>query len=166
MADTSIPRVALGATTLNKKWYLDVNTGTDATPTWVGVFGIQEFKPSVDSTAGDTSDFASGWKGSQKTALAWGLEFKLKRASTAASATAYDPGQEALRTKAGQLGVAGRVSLRWYEMDSGGPRIEAYQGWGSVEWSDDGGDMAALSTVTVKVDGDGQRNAITHPTLG
>ncbi|MGV8846372.1 phage tail tube protein [Tessaracoccus sp.] len=166
MVDTSVARVALGATTLNRKWFLDVNTGTDAVPVWVGVFGIQDFKPTTDNSEGDTSDFTSGWKGTQKTALGWANEVKLKRASTAASATAYDPGQEALRTKGGQLGVAGRVSCRWYEMDPGGPRVEAYQGWGSVEWSDDGGGMDALSTVTCKIVGDGARNSVTHPTLG
>lgn len=165
MADTSVARVALGTTTGNRKWFLDANTGSDAVPTWVGVFGLQEFKPSVETTEGDTSDFASGWKGNQKTALGWTLEGKLKRASTAASATTYDPGQEYLRTKGGQLGVAGRVSLRWYEMDPGGPRIESYQGWGSVEWTDDGGDMAALSTATFKIVGDGQRNSVAHPTI-
>ena len=59
---------------LNKKWFLDINSGTDAAPTWIGVFGIQEFKPTVESGTGDTSDFASGWKGSQKTSLGWALE--------------------------------------------------------------------------------------------
>lgn len=164
MADTSIPRVALGATTLNRKWFLDVDTSTTSTPTWVGVFGVTEFKPGTDTTTQDTSDFASAWKGNQNTALAWKIEGKVKRATTAASALAYDPGQEALRAKAVQVGVAGRVHVRWYEMEPSGPRVEAYEGYGTVTWSEDGGGMDAISTVSFTINGDGEREEITHPT--
>ena len=118
MADTSIARVALGATTLNRKWFFDVDTaGSATTPTWVGIFGVQEFKAAVSATTGDTSDFSSAWKGEQNTALSWAIEAKVKRGVTAASATAYDPGQEFLRTRAGLVGVAARVHVRWYEME-------------------------------------------------
>ena len=83
MADTSIARSALGATTTNRKWFLDVWDGGLAA--YVGVFGIQEFKPVKAATTQDTSDFSSVWKGNQVNALSWSLEGKLKRATTAAS---------------------------------------------------------------------------------
>lgn len=159
MADTSVARVALGATTLNRKWYLDVWDGN----AYIGVFGLTEFKPGAAATTQDTSDFASAWKGNQVSALAWTLEGKVKRAPTAASALAYDPGQEILRAASVLVGVAGRVKVRWYEMEPSGPRVEAYEGYGTVEWSEDGGNMEALSTITFKVNGDGARTAITHP---
>lgn len=163
MADTSIPRVALGATTLNRKWFLDVDTNPGGTANWVGVFGVTDFKPGLDTTTQDTSDFASAWKGTQNTALAWKLEGKVKRATTAASALAYDPGQEYLRAQAALVGVAARTHVRWYEMEPSGPRVEAYEGYGTVTWSEDGGGQDAISMVSFAVNGDGARTAITHP---
>lgn len=161
---TAIARKQMGATTLNCKWFFDIDTANSATaPVWVGVFGLQEFKPGVEGTSQDSSDFASSWKGSQKTALAWKVEGKLKRAVTDTSPTAYDPGQEALRAKSTLTGVQARCHIRFYEMEPGGPRVEAYEGWGTVDWSDDGGAMDALSTVSFTVNGDGERTPVTHP---
>lgn len=163
MADTSIARQALGASTLNRKWFLDIDITPTTTATWVGVYGVTEFKPGVETTSQDTSDFASAWKGNQNTALSWKHEGKIKRAVTAASQIAYDPGQEAMRALATQVGVAGRGHFRWYEMEPSGPRVEAYEGYGTVTWTEDGGGMDALSTVSFVVNGDGARTAITHP---
>lgn len=160
---TAIARAPLGGTTTNRKWFLDVDVSTTGTPEWVGVFGMQEFKPAVDTTTQDTSDNSSHWKGAQSTAQAWKIEGKLKRASKATLATAYDPGQEVLRAAAILVGVEARVHVRWYEMEPGGPRVEAYEGYGTVTWSDDGGAMDALSTVSFTVNGDGERTDITHP---
>lgn len=161
MADTSIARSALGATTTNRKWFLDVWDGDLAA--YVGVFGIQEFKPVKAAITQDTSDFSSVWKGNQVNALSWSLEGKLKRATTAASDIAYDPGQEILRAASDLTGVPARVKVRWYEMEPGGPRVEAYEGYGTVEWTEDGGNMEAISAVTLKINGDGERTAIAHP---
>lgn len=163
MADTSIPRVALGATTLNRKWFFDVDTNPGGTANWVGVFGLTEFKPGLDTTTQDTSDFASAWKGNQNTALAWKIEGKVKRATTAASALAYDPGQEYLRAQSKLVGVAARTHVRWYEMEPSGPRVEAYDGYGTVTWSEEGGGQDATSMVSFAVNGDGARNDIIHP---
>lgn len=166
MSDTSIPRVALGATTLNRKWFLDVDTNPGGTANWVGVFGITDFKQGTDTKTGDTSDFGSAWTGAQNTALGWKVEGKVKRATTAASALAYDPGQEYLRAQAMLVGVAARTHIRFYEMEPGGPRVEAYDGYGVVSWSEDGGGQDALSMVSFTITGDGARNAITHPQPG
>lgn len=160
---TAITRQPLGGTTTNRKWFLDVDTSTTGTPEWVGVFGMQEFKPSVDTSTGDTSDGSSHWKGAQNTAQAWKNEGKLKRASKASAATAYDPGQEVLRAAAIKVGVEARVHVRWYEMEPGGPRVEAYEGYGTVTWSEEGGAMDALSIVSFTINGDGARTDITHP---
>lgn len=162
MTDTSIARSALGATTTNRKWFFDVWDGA----AYVPVLGVQEFKPGTAATTQDTSDFSSAWKGNQATALAWTIEGKVKRSTTAASQIAYDPGQEILRAKAALVGVAGRVKARWYEMEPSGPRVEAYEGYGTVEWSEDGGSQDALSTVAFKINGDGERAVITHPQPG
>lgn len=157
-------RTPLGASTNVRKWYLDINTGSVAVPSWVGVFGLNEFKPNIEPTLQDDSDFDSGgYKSSTVTALAWALETKLSRKTIADSPTAYDPGQEALRLASEQMGTGNRVHVRWYEMTPNGPRAEAYEGFAAVSWTPDGGSMDALETVTVTMTGQGKRTAITHP---
>jgi acyl carrier protein len=162
----STVKVPLGAATLNRKWYLDVNTNTDADPTWLGVFGIEEFKAVKDPNLEDDSDFDNlGWKSSTVTALAWAVEVKLARKMDADEATAYDPGQEVLRLASDGMGIANVKQVRWYEMTTNGPKVEAYMGWVAVSWEPDGGDLDALDTVSVKLTGQGEREAIAHPDL-
>lgn len=158
-------KVPLGASTTVRKWYLDVNSNTFASPTWVGVFGMTEFKPAIEPTLQDDSDMdGGGYKSQTKTAESWSCEFKVKRAVTAALSTAYDPGQEILRLKAiGQFGPANQVDIRYYEMEPSGPRIEAYRGFAAVSWSPDGGQMDALDMVSVVLTGQGKLSPITHP---
>lgn len=157
-------KVQLGAATTVRKWYLDVNTGTTSAPVWTGVFGITKFQPSLKPTWTDTSDFDSGGDmSSTATARAWGAVFGIDRKSTASDPTAYDPGQEALRLKAEEIGLLNSIEVRFYEMEPGGPRIEAYQGTAGVEWSPDGGAMTAIDAVSVTLTGQGRRTIITHP---
>lgn len=157
-------RVPLGASTNNRKWFVDVNTGTNAAPVWTGVHGITEFQPNLEPTLQDDSDFDSGGDKSQTvTARAWSASMKLARKVRATLATAYDPGQEALRLASEEIGIANSVDIRFYEMEPNGPRVEAYRGKAAVSWTPDGGGMDALSTVSVTLTGQGKRTAITHP---
>jgi len=160
----SIARAPLGAATTVRKWYLDVNTGTTAAPIWVGVFGVSDFKQSRSPVWKDTSDFDSGGdKSSTSTARDWGVDFKLTRKSDSTVPTTYDPGQEALRLRAELLGLSNNIELRFYEMETGGPRVEAYQGTVGVEWTPEGGNMEDTDSVSVKLMGQGVRTAIAHP---
>lgn len=162
MASTT--KVPLGAATLNRKWYLDVNTGTYGAPTWTGVFGVEEFKFAMDPTLQDDSDFdSSGYKSSTITALGWSLEFKVARKVRASSAIDYDIGQEFIRAAGLLMGTGNNVDIRWYEVTSGGPKVEAYRGYATVSWVPDGGPMDALDNVSVTLTGKGAANAITHP---
>ncbi len=158
-------KTPLGASTTVRKWYLDVNTGTDAAPNWVGVFGMSEFKPGREPTLQDDSDFDSeGYKSQTKTAEAWSAEFKVFRKVTTADATAYDPGQEELRKRAqGKMGPSNSIQIRYYEMEPGGPRVEAYKGNAAVSWAPEGGAMDASDVVAVTLTGQGKLEAITHP---
>lgn len=157
-------KTPLGANTTNRKWYLDINTGTEAVPTWVGVFGISDFTAALDNTLQEDSDYDSeGYRSSVKTASQWSLSGTVQRKVTAADPTAYDPGQEALRLAAEENGVANSVHVRWYEMEEGGPRVEAYEGNGAVVWTPNGGAMDALSSAGFTITGQGARTAITHP---
>ncbi|MFB9687706.1 phage tail tube protein [Amycolatopsis plumensis] len=162
-------KVPLGASTTMLQYYLDVDTSSSTVnPTWVGVFGMTEFKPAFESTKQDDGDFDSGgFQSKTKTAEAWSVEAKLGRKVQVADGTQYDVGQEFLRTKAiGQMGPANSVHIRYYEMQPGGPRVEAYEGWASVSWSPDGGKMEDLNLVSVTLDGQGKLNQITHPNTG
>jgi hypothetical protein len=157
-------RTPLGEATLTRKWWLDINTGTYAAPTWTPVSGISNFVPKLEPTLQEDSDYDSaGYKSQAKTALAWSAEFTLNRKVTDALSTVYDPGQEALRTAGGVFGASGIVDIRWYEVSTGGPITEAFRGFGEVSWSEDGGAMDALDTVSVVVTGRGARAVITHP---
>jgi hypothetical protein len=157
-APTDVQLVA----TLARKWKLDVNTGTEGSPTWTSVRAIGELKTSVESNLEDDSDYDSdGWASNTKTQMSWELEAKLLR-KVSVAASVYDPGQEALRSKADQFGSGGTAQVRWYDRD-GGP--EAYTGFGSVSWEPEGGDAKDLDTVTVKVTGNGARTLITNPAI-
>jgi len=159
-----VNKTPLAADTLNRKWFCDVNTGTYGSPTWISINGMLDFKASRDNTMQDDSDFDSdGAKSSTATAYSWSATTKLKRAVTVASATAYDAGQEVLRAASLYLGTQNRVDIRFYEVTTSGPVSEAWRGYAAVAWSEDGGGMDALDTVSCTLTGQGALTAITHP---
>lgn len=160
-------RQPLGATTTNRKWFLDIDSSLTGSPTWIGVHGITEFTPKVEGSLQDDSDFdGEGWKSQTNTANAWSNEGKLKRGTRPGVADApptYDAGQELLRDAAAQTGVDNSVHVRWYEMEPNGPRVEAYEGRAAVTWTEDGGNMEALSIASITLTGQGKRIEIDHP---
>lgn len=164
----TVPAVEqLGATTLNRMWRVEVNTGDDTTPVWTPVRGRTEFQPAQEPTLQDDSDFdGDGWKSQTVTAQAWSLAFKVARKVDETDNTTYDAGQEALRLASNEMGVANDVHVRWYELDPDGPRVEAYEGHAAVSWSPDGGAMDALNLVSVTLTGKGRREQIAHPDAG
>ena len=157
-------RTALGASTTNRKWGLDVQDPA-APGVWVPVMGLQESKPRPgEATTQDDSDMdGEGFKSQTVTALTWGFDGKVLRKSRVTQAQAYDPGQEIIRKAALQLGSAAVIPFRYYEMEPGGPRVEAYQGLAVPTWTPDGGNMESLDTVAISLTGRGKRAAIAHP---
>ena len=164
----SVPvRTPLGASTLNRKWLLDVNTGTIGSPIWTPVGAMTNFVPATTPTLMDDSDFDSnGYKSQTVTAIAWGVTFDVSRKTLPSAPTTYDAGQEFLRGKSVLMGIQNSVQVRYYEVTSGGPAIEAWSGNAAVKWSEKGGNMDALDEVSVELVGQGQRTAITHPASG
>lgn len=162
VATTKTP---LGASTTNRKWYVDVDSSDmSAAATYIGVFGIQEFKDNVEPTNQDDSDFdGNGWKSETVTALLGKLEFKVGRKTLPEDPTSYDPGQEVLRKASRKTGIGNRVRVRYYEMEPNGPRVEAYEGFATVGWTPDGGGMDATSTVAVVLTFQGEPKEIEHP---
>ena len=164
MTSTVTAREQLDAAVLNGTWYLDVNTGTTAAPTWTPVNGIYDFKGAKETKTADTSDFSSdGWSSEQAVGKSWSADCKVWRKPRVASA-AYDPGQEYLRLHDGE-----NVMIRYYEMGGDGtatskvPRVEAYSGLVSVGWGDDGGKVDDPRSVSISLKGQGKRTSIVHP---
>lgn len=159
-------KVPLGAATTNRKWYLDIESDAE-TPAYIGVFGMTEFKDVLEGSLQDDSDFdGEGWLSETNTANRWKIEGKCIRKTLASDPTEYDPGQERIRLAASKTGVENVVKVRWYEMEPGGPRVEAYEGLAAVTWSPDGGNTEAVSTASFVLSGRGRRNVITHPDAG
>lgn len=157
-------RTALGASTTNRKWGLDVQD--PAVPgVWVPVMGLQESKPRPgEATTQDDSDMdGGGFKSQTVTALTWGFDGKVLRKSRVTQSTLYDPGQEIIRKASLNLGSAAVIPFRYYEMEPNGPRTEAYQGLAVPTWTPDGGNMESLDTVAISLTGRGLRTPIPHP---
>lgn len=143
------------------KWKCDVDSsaGQDGTG-YIPVRGITDFQPAIATTSQDDSDYDSGvWGSDAKTQLKWSNVIKLSRKR--AANYIEDPGQKVLRLAHDQVGAAGTVRVRWY--DRNGHGSEAFEGFAFVEWSDDGGNTTALSTVSVTLMGQGVRTPITNP---
>lgn len=159
----------LGATTTNRKWFIDVNTAWPAGSAFIPIMGINNLVPNFDQASDqDDSDFdSSGFGSDTKTAAKWGAQFNVMRKVEASDPTSYDPGQEFLRLKSiGKFGVANSVQIRAYEMEPSGPRVEAYLGLSGCSWQDQGGNYDGLSVVQVSLKGKGALTPIAHPDTG
>jgi hypothetical protein len=160
----AVTRVPLGADTFVHKWCVDINSASYVAPTWVGIFGTNDFVFQIEPSTEDDGDFDSvGWGSEVVTSRKWKAETTLLRKTTAASATVYDPGQELCRAAGFELGALNRVDVRIYEMTSGGPKAEAYRGYASVQWVPSGGDNKAIDKVKLTLSGSGELAKITHP---
>jgi hypothetical protein len=148
---------------LARKFAVDINTGTTLVPVWTRIGGMMEFNDPLNPTLEDDSDYDSGWGSVTKTQLKYQLVMKIVRRHNPDDVTEYDAGQEALRTRSTAFGGDGWADVRWYDRE-GGP--EAYRGTTEVTWQRAGGPTTALDTVTVTLDGKGERTDITNPLAG
>lgn len=152
----------LNVTALARKWRVDVNTGTTASPVWVQVRACTNVTPGLSATMQDSSDYdTDGWGADEKTMLKWNLTLAMLRKKT--DAGAYDAGQEALRAKSDQFGSAGLAHVRWYDRQVGSS--EAYSGFANVSWEPGGGGAGDLESVTVNLTGKGARTTIANPAV-
>lgn len=148
-------------TQLARKWKLEINTGSVATPTWTQVKGINEFTPQVgEANLEEDNDYDSdGWGSSTKTMLNWSAEAKLLRKADPGT-NALDTGQEKLRTQSRLFGSDGVAHVRFYDRNGG---VEAYEGFAEVSWGAEGGSPSDLETVTVTLTGKGALEEIANP---
>lgn len=161
-----------GRGTVNRKWTPEVNTGTVGSPVWEPVGYVNNCVPNVDDANWTRSDTFGdgGYHAQDKTGAGWSVVMTLMRKTASDDPTNYDAAQEYLRGKAiGKFGGANQVQIRIFEFDvndtdgTESPRVEAYMGFGGVQWAEQGGDGDAESTVQVTINSQSKLSQITHP---
>lgn len=162
----SVPSNPVKSTSLAAKWKVEVDTSVAQDgSSWTAVGGLTNFQPAIAQTTQDDSDYDDvddvtgiSWGSDVVTQLKWSLVMKLSRKTT----TGYteDPGQAQIRSCYDKSGDDANLHVRWYDRNGGD---EAYEGTGLVEWSEDGGDLTQLSSVSVTVMGRGKRLTIDNP---
>jgi hypothetical protein len=169
------PRTPLGAATLARDWWHDVNDtkngGTYENPIWLPVRGLSNFQFSEEPSLQDDSDFDSRGAGSDiKAGYKWSLTYGLQRKVDPADPTIYDAGQEFIRAAAQRkTGLDNVVDVRWYQMNVDdqneiiGPVGEAHRGYASASFSHQSGAWDELATAEVTLNGRGAYENITHP---
>lgn len=147
-------------TALARRYRLELNTGTDTTPTWILVPGVQEFAPKVEPTQQKSTTYDDeGWADSTVTELTWSIETKLAHRCHPTTGV-FNAAQERLRLASENFGSASRVHVRYYDREG---RDEAYEGRALVTWEPDGGAADDLDTIKVTLTGKGKRTKIANP---
>lgn len=142
------------------KWRMSVDASTNLDGSqYIQMFGITDFQPAIAQTSVDDSDFESGiWGSDFVTQLKWSLVMKVDRKTL--PGYTEDPAQRILRVASFGFAQSSVVRVRWWDRN-GGP--EAFDGLGTVSWSEDGGGTAAKSSCSVTIMGRGIRNPIANP---
>jgi len=157
---------ALGGTTLARKWKLQVDTSAAQDGSvWTPVRGITDSTPTGAPGLQADSDYDSqGGTSSTATTQEFGFTATFRRATPRNTPTQYDPGQEFLRLMSDKTGAENSAHVRWFEWNGpNGPKVEAYEGYVVVAYSNNGGGPDALSTAGVTLTGQGFKVPITHP---
>lgn len=162
----------LGASTVNRKWLYQVNTGTSSAKVWTTCGGVtnSQFNPDNPNWVDNTQQAGLGFKSQNKTGADWSGQVTFERAPQGADPSSYDDAQEYLRLHSvGVFGPGNQVEIRVFEYDPNdpdatySPRVEAYSGKCGVSWQPAGGDMMADDTVVVNFVSQGALLAIDHP---
>lgn len=166
MAATAPTRTKLAGNTLNRGFYVDVAPATATGPgTYISLMGMKEFKPKfANGATADTSDFdGGGFKDADVVSQEWGSEGKMGRKVVPGATPTYDPGQQFVIAQSAKLGSAAPFYARIYEMEPGGPRVEAIEGLVTATTDYDGGGMDATKDVSFTMTGKGAPTSTTHP---
>jgi hypothetical protein len=151
-----------GITDLARRYRVDVNMGTFASPDWQQLYGIEKIKPVFTPTrkSDDTVDDA-GADRLLVTGYKWGLELDLKH-RTASDGVTWNAVQEKLRAASEATSTtAAEVQIRYY--DRSGRSGDNASGWVTVDWDPKGGGNQDDDLVTVKLNGQGPKTALTNP---
>jgi hypothetical protein len=106
-----------------RDWKVEINTGTEATPTWVEVLGLNTLGFGSGKEDRDTTDFKSvGWAEHLVAQRSRTLTLEGYHLEDPADGT-RDPGQDAVDAAGKAVGVA---SLSQYRLTSPGGNIETF----------------------------------------
>jgi hypothetical protein len=137
---------------LTRQSTFKINTGTDATPTWVAIGGLTNLNYSLDESVAEGNHFGSGgWNSSLVSRR--GVSFSLDAMYLVDAATgARDPGQEAVELSSRQIGTAGLKSYQFADGSTGGKTI-TFKAHATATYSGGGVDDNAGWTATVTATG-------------
>lgn len=138
------------------RWAVQVNTGTNETPTWTWWRGISRFQPTQNPTLQDDTDIDSdGFKSQMVTATSDDITVEgLIKGTKAASTITVDPGAAFVRAKRFEVGEDNVIQLRYWRTDDLDPQstINSY----AVSWQDQGGTNEELQRFTATLTGRGK----------
>jgi hypothetical protein len=139
---------------------MQVNTGTTGSPVWVTVSGLTDFKPTINPTLQDDSDYENdGWASSEKTQQGWQIEATVLLKEDAGL---FNAGVEKMRLASDKFGDSSRVEVRWFDKDG---KPEAYQGTALVTWERANTGVPDLDAAKVTLTGRGARVEIANPLI-
>lgn len=148
----------MASTALARRYRMQVNTGTTGSPVWVTVTGLTDFKPTINPTLQDDSDYENdGWASSEKTQQGWQIEATVLLKEEGGL---FNAGVEKMRLASDKFGDSSRVEVRWYDKDG---KPEAYQGTALVTWERANTGVPDLDAAKVTLTGRGARTEITNP---
>lgn len=137
--------------------------------TMIGGVTNSQFQPGTGTWNDSTDQAGQGGTSTNKTAYTHTGNLTFWRKTLPNDPTAYDPGQEFLRTQGLALGDDNTVEFRVFEYDfndpagTKSPRVEAYHGFAGVEYVPQAGNMDANREVQVTLNGQGKLDSIEHP---
>jgi hypothetical protein len=136
------------ATTLARKFRVDVTSDLTLASGFLQVNGISDFQPNITPALQDTSAYdTTGWNTKEVTMNDWNATATFFRRVVGG---VYDPGQELIRASLGQFGTAARVGIRWYDRN-GGP--EAYSGVTIASWKRGASATSNVESASVTFEG-------------
>jgi hypothetical protein len=145
---------------LSRLWACEVNTGTDAAPTYVRVRGLTKLGLTIDANEVDTTDFDSeGWEDNDTTFRKWGLSIEGFDGFTGpVNAQVDDPGQAWLKAKGLLTGPDAKVSVRIYRTDNN----KGYMGLATSNWKGAGGEVKNMEPFNCDLTGSGALTPFTY----
>ncbi|MFY1658578.1 phage tail tube protein [Micromonospora sp. WMMD1274] len=148
-------------TALARRFAVEVDLNPSGVANWQPLIGVEDFKPG--RTQRKQADEAYDDAGAERQAItgsSWTIDMKLIH-RTGLDGVTFNAVQEHLRVKSeASDALTGEAHVRWFDRSGVG---EAWEGRCLVDWVPDGGNGGARDTISVKLNGQGARVAITNP---
>lgn len=145
---------------ITRKWKIEVNTGTDVSPVWTQVKGLNKVELTIDGNKVDVSDFDSdGWDDVLTTHRSWAMGIEGTEGYTGPdNAQVDDPGQAHLKTKGLLTGSEAYTDIRFYRTDNN----KGYTGRANTDYKGAGGELKGAEPFKVDLGGSGVLTPFTY----